>query len=251
MSTKKATRRPRTQWSNEMVKTLIELFPDHRSAFVAEKLKVSIETVRHKAYLLKIRKSRKFHQKGLGGRLAKGTRASPDTEFTKGHKPWNTGTKGLCKPNAGCFKKGRRPANELHDGAIVIRRNRKAKARHKKDYKWIRISKGKWKMYHVYVWQQANGPVPEGYIVIFKDGDTMNCDLKNLQMITRQQHMANTRDSDAFIAKTLAAKGRGVYDKDLAEQLLKHPELIETKRMQLSLNLKIKHHEEINKIDDK
>ncbi len=36
----------------------------------------------------------------------KGKRYSPKTEFKKGHKTWNKGTKGICKPNSGSFKKG-------------------------------------------------------------------------------------------------------------------------------------------------
>jgi hypothetical protein len=35
------------------------------------------------------------------------------------------------------------------------------------------------------VWEAANGPVPEGHTLFFKDGDILNCELANLQLIKR------------------------------------------------------------------
>ncbi len=41
-----------------------------------------------------------------------------------------------------------------------------------------------WKPLHTYVWEQANGPVPEGMIVAAKDGNVRNAVLDNLCLRT-------------------------------------------------------------------
>ena len=38
---------------------------------------------------------------------------------------------------------------------------------------------------HRYVWTQANGKIPRGFVVNFIDGNFMNCDLSNLRLKTR------------------------------------------------------------------
>ncbi len=86
------------------------------------------------------------------------------------------------------FKKGNLPKNTLHDGKVTIRKDSKGNK-----YKWIRLSLGKWKMLHVKIWEDEHGPLPEGTIVVFKDGNSMNCVLENLEHRTKAEHMmANT-----------------------------------------------------------
>ena len=36
---------------------------------------------------------------------------------------------------------------------------------------------------HRFIWQQANGPIPKGYKIYFKDGDRSNCKLENLDIV--------------------------------------------------------------------
>lgn len=37
-----------------------------------------------------------------------------------------------------------------------------------------------------WVWEQENGPIPEGHVVVHLDGDTMNCELENLECVPRR-----------------------------------------------------------------
>ena len=41
------------------------------------------------------------------------------------------------------------------------------------------MPKGRW------VWEQANGPIPDGHVVAYVDGDPSNCDLDNLECVLR------------------------------------------------------------------
>ena len=39
------------------------------------------------------------------------------------------------------------------------------------------------------MWEAANGPVPEGLFVVFKDRNKTNLTLENLELIDRHEHM--------------------------------------------------------------
>lgn len=105
--------------------------------------------------------------------------------FKPGMKPWN---KGIIKPYVGGeatrFKKGNLPHNTKFDGAIRIQPDKSGRS-----YKYIRISKGNWMPLHRYIWMQVYGD-PASNIVRFKDGNTMNCDIENLTLISRGQNAA-------------------------------------------------------------
>ena len=110
--------------------------------------------------------------------------------FEKGRKPWNTGTKGqgLTGANPGSFKKGTVPQNRRAVGAERIDS--------KDGFVLVKIAERdpytgfstRFKHKHVYTWEKEHGPVPDGYVVAFKDGDKNNCeDIDNLMIITRAE----------------------------------------------------------------
>ena len=51
---------------------------------------------------------------------------------------------------------------------------------------------GKWhaKTMHRWVWEEAHGPIPLGYVIHHKDGNKKNNALDNLEMLTREEHNA-------------------------------------------------------------
>ncbi|TDO68766.1 HNH endonuclease [Flavobacterium chryseum] len=119
-----------------------------------------------------------------------------DSAFKKGHIPENKGLKQIdyMTPEAienskkTWFQKGHLPHNTAEkDGEIRIRYSHKKRGY--PPYKWIRISLGKWQMLHVFNWEKVNGKVPEGHIIIFKDKNTLNTEIRNLEMITFVENM--------------------------------------------------------------
>jgi len=46
-----------------------------------------------------------------------------------------------------------------------------------------------WKKKHIWVWEQAHGPVPDGYIIVFLDGNSLNCNLENLCLANDREYM--------------------------------------------------------------
>lgn len=129
---------------------------------------------------------------------------SPNTgRYEKGHVPFNKGkhikTTGRMAETQ--FKKGHIPKNHKPVGYISIRHDKC-----RKDYQYIKVAEpNKWKMLHVKVWEDHNGAVPDGYMVTFVDGDTMNCDIDNLILISRQQNLVRNQ------------YGLEAYDQDSAE----------------------------------
>ena len=43
-----------------------------------------------------------------------------------------------------------------------------------------------WKPKHRVIWEQENGKIPQGYVVMFKDGDKLNTDIDTLMLVSRK-----------------------------------------------------------------
>jgi hypothetical protein len=173
-----------------------------------------------------------------------------DSRLKKGNTPPNKGKKqrdymtpeAIAKTAGTRFKKGEPNHNTLYDGCITIRHEHPDR-KGGRPYKYIRLSKGVWKQLHIYNWESANGPVPEGYILVAKDNDPLNCEPDNWELITHGDNMKRNSGSaqltDGMVAFYMSVKGRKP-DRELQQELLKHPELIELKREQLLLKRQIR-----------
>lgn len=166
------------------------------------------------------------------------------SQIKPGNIPPNKGKKmtdymsaeAIAKTAATRFKKGTIPPNTYeNDGVITIRKDKRTG----RAYKYIRLSKGKWREYHLHLWEQQNGPLPKGHCLWFRDRDTMNVDLANLELITRKDNrLRNTgwnNLNDQFIASTIAWR-----DKEAQADIMNHPELIDLKRKEILLSRAIK-----------
>jgi len=107
--------------------------------------------------------------------------------FETGLLPWNTGTKGVMKANCGNFKPGNAPPNRKPLGTQRICS--------KDGFILIKIAETdphtgfatRYKHKHVWIWEQANGPVPDGHVVAFCDGNKLKCEIENLMLVTRAE----------------------------------------------------------------
>jgi len=174
----------RHYWTAKEVEILNDLYADLPTANIAHFLQLDIKIVYHKANAIGLKKSTEYLNSSYSGRMTV-ERRNKETQFKKGMTPWNKGLKGV---NIGGretqFKKGQKPHNTKYDGAISIRNDSSGTG-----YKHIRVSEGRWELLQRQVWEQHNGPIPEGMIIAFKNGDSMNCEIDNLTMITREENM--------------------------------------------------------------
>lgn len=161
------------------------------------------------------------------------------TQFRKGRASWNRGIKGIHLSPSTEFKKGHQPTSTKHDGAITVRN------RNQTPYQYIRISKCNWMLLHRKVWEDANGPIPRGHVIRFRNGNTLDVRLENLECISRSEHAMRNQnrekarktlvDSDAYIISRMAPR-----DKHLQEKLRHFPHLVELKKEQLKLKRAIR-----------
>jgi hypothetical protein len=111
--------------------------------------------------------------------------------------------------------------------------------------KLIKI-KGGFKKLALVNYEKHIGHIPSGLLVIMKDGNPLNCNPKNLTLITREEQSSKMHMADRSIAFMLSMKKeqgtRGSIRKDekLFNEILKHPEIIELKRAQYLLKRSIK-----------
>lgn len=108
--------------------------------------------------------------------------------FDKGHEPWTKGKhwaeymseESQANSRRTCYEHAHIPDNLLPVGSIRKTKDgyliKKVKER---GYQWER-----WKLLHRLVWEENNGPIPEGYIVGFRDGNKENCEPDNLVLMT-------------------------------------------------------------------
>lgn len=118
--------------------------------------------------------------------------------FKKGSVPYNKGKKlPNMAPNDGQFKKGNKPPNYLPVGTI----NTTTDGYLKKKIADPNV----WKLLHVELWEEYNGPVPDGHVIIFLDGDKSNVTLSNLACVTKsdmaQLNLNRLLQSGAEVAK--------------------------------------------------
>lgn len=117
--------------------------------------------------------------------------------YQKGHPP---GTKGktieeickydpekLARVRSGQFKKNHIPHNHVPVGTVTVVQGDKLIKVRETGEQWER-----WRYLSRVVWEEHNGPIPEGMCISFKDGDNMNCDISNLMMINRSESAAMT-----------------------------------------------------------
>ena len=106
-------------------------------------------------------------------------------KFAKGHKTWNKGIspKEYCSKEALAnmaktqFKPGNRPHKWRPVGSERVNCD---------GYIEVKVGEPKvWKLKHRLVWEQAHGPVPDGMIIMFRDGNRQNTDLDNLVLVSR------------------------------------------------------------------
>jgi hypothetical protein len=163
-----------------------ERYPFEPTKKIADDLGLSESSVYNKAWSMGIKKdpvylrSTQFPAGYLGGKA---------TQFQKGSVPANKGQKmskdvyEKAKPTM--FKKGSKPMNTQPIGTIHQRKDTGGKM-----YQYIKLSDCNWQLLNRYTWEQHNGPIPKGMVVVYKDGNYMNNDINNLLMITKKENMA-------------------------------------------------------------
>jgi hypothetical protein len=196
----------RKLWTDAERAYLREHFPHRQSQVVADEMGRSLKSVRAYANLLDLHKTQAFYDDpNLSGRLSSSVVRDNNMRFKKGQTGFNKGKKqheymsaeAIERCKKGQFKKGNIPPNtsKYGDGAITVRKT------HGVPYNFIRVSLGKWIQLAHFNWAQVNSEVPKDMVLRHIDGNTLNDDISNLELITLVENMR--RNSIANIPEEL------------------------------------------------
>ncbi|MDO6747169.1 HNH endonuclease signature motif containing protein [Gilvimarinus sp. 1_MG-2023] len=182
----------RRYWTDAEREYLRNNFPNNTTQSIADKLGRSYRSVSSQAKLMGIKKTPEFLASDACCRLRSDSTIGKETQFKPGQSAWNKG-KNFSPGGRSVetrFKPGQKPINYMPIGSERITKDGLVQ---------VKITDTgypptDWKSKHKVVWELNNGPLPEGHIVIFKDGNNRNFAPDNLEAITRSENMRrNTR----------------------------------------------------------
>lgn len=88
---------------------------------------------------------------------------------------------GIAKSSRTRFKKGQSSLNRRPVGSERVNVD---------GYIEVKIAEpNRWRQKQRVVWEAAHGPVDQDHVVTFRDGNKLNCELDNLYVITRAEHL--------------------------------------------------------------
>lgn len=174
-----------TQWELDY---LTQHYATRTCADIAQWVHHSPRAVQKKAFNLGLRKSKDFKaERRKVGQFRKGRRP-----FNKG-KQWadfmsEEGRRNSAKTQ---FKPGKVNPHSPTLRPVGYECVRTEKGR---KYIWIKPEGRRMMPKHRWLWEQAHGAIPKGYNVQFKDGNTLNCVLDNLYLISRAKQVRKNFD---------------------------------------------------------
>lgn len=180
------------QWSRADDALIRQWYPHDRTAAIAEMLGCSVASIYNRAHKLGLHKSAAYLASPAACRT--NGRQGIGSRFPKGHVPMN---KGLRRPGWGPgrmketqFKRGERRgvAVELYK-PIGTERVSKDGYMERKVNDWMPLQR-RWRAVHLLLWEAANGPLPKGHAIAFRNGDKTDIRLDNLECIPRAELMA-------------------------------------------------------------
>ncbi len=203
-------------FTDEEFETIKALYADHTAEDIAKRLGRSKGSIYGIAQKLGLKTDMEFIREC--GRESSQHPKAIANRFSKGHVPVNKGIKMPESWSPGRmsetqFKKGQKPhtwkpgighERISRDGYIEIKVN---DSHHH----------GNFRLKHRVVWEKHNGPVPKGHCIAFRDTNRQNCDIENLELITRAElvrrnHHSNLPPEVKELIYTLAGFRRRLND---------------------------------------
>lgn len=181
----------RHYWTKEEEEVLCEKYPHVPTKEISELLGVEYLRVYDKARRMGLKKSDAYLQSMKSGRLKKNDTRGKANRFKKGNIPWNKGKRFNAGENAKQrrFRRGELNgrAKELYKplGHERVNKNGILERKIKSDGP----SSQRWKSVHRMIFEEHNGPIPDGHIVVFIDGNRRNFDICNLECISKKENM--------------------------------------------------------------
>jgi hypothetical protein len=178
----------RRTYTQEQLDQIRQRYPNEETKVISESMGIKVASIYNLAYKLGLKKTEEYFMTPESGRLMKGTRNGIAGEFKKGNVPHNKGKKmpaelyAKCRPTM--FQKGSIPSNLKPIGYLSVRPDKTGR-----EYVHIKVDSQTWNLYHRVLWEQEHGPIPAKMKIVFINGNTLDCRLDNLKMVTYQEAM--------------------------------------------------------------
>ncbi|MEJ1487194.1 MAG: HNH endonuclease signature motif containing protein [Candidatus Sedimenticola sp. (ex Thyasira tokunagai)] len=178
----------RKDWTAEEEAELKRDYPETPTKELAKQLSCTEQAVYSKASSLGLHKSEAYFTNQNAGRMKKGDERGAGSRFRKGNRPHNAGKKGWQAGGRSTdtqFKKGKKPhtwkpiGSERVTTEGYMQRKMTDTGYPPKD--WVAI--------HTLLWEEHNGPIPKGHVVVFKNGNKLDVRIDNLELISRTELM--------------------------------------------------------------
>jgi hypothetical protein len=181
-------KKARKVWTPEEEKQLKQLYPDSITLGLAILFQCTESQVHRKARALGVAKSAEYLAGPHACSLRRGDGVGKETRFKTGHKPWNTGRKGIRLGGGAVatqFKTGQKPHTWQPIGSERIN----ADGYRQRKMTDTGYPPKDWAMVHILLWEEHHGSVPKGHVIVFKDKNRAHIEIENLECISRVELM--------------------------------------------------------------
>lgn len=160
------------------------LYPTVPSRALCDYLGLTISQLYNRVYHMGVKKNPRI--KYLQNRALR-LNSGMNYRFKPGQQAFNKGkqmnSELYAKVAPTMFKTGHKPSNTREDHATSIRVDKTGR-----QYSYTKIKDGLWVLTHRLVWESIHGAIPKGCVVRFKDGNTMNLHITNLECIPKTEN---------------------------------------------------------------
>lgn len=182
---------PRRFWTQDEEHLLTQLYPSTPMPELMQRFNRLDRAIYSKAKAMGLSRSAEYLASEHACRLRKGDNVGAEHRFKSGQAPWNKGAKGWQAGGRSAetrFARGQvngRAAQLLQPiGAERVTddgiRQRKVRDDGPPQHRW--------KSVHALLWEEVNGPIPAGHLVVFKDRNKQNIQIDNLELISRAEN---------------------------------------------------------------
>lgn len=181
----------RRTWSTEMEGRLREMYATHSGPEIAAEFGMELKQIYYKAQKLGLRKSKEWIAERARRAMDDPNHGANRSRFQKGLQPWNKGTHYTAGGRSAetRFQKGHRGGKAaLLYQPIGTERVSKDGYLERKIHDGLPLQR-RWRAVHLLVWEAANGPLPAGHAVCFRDGNKRNIAIDNLELVPRAELM--------------------------------------------------------------
>lgn len=181
------TKRRKKYWTAAEEQLLTELYGETPMPELIKAFGRAESAIYGKAAGLGLKRSDAYMASEHACRLRRENNPGVGSRFKKGNKSWNKGVSFTAGGRSGetRFTPGTMPHNNVPVGTERVTDDGIRQRKVRDDGPAHR----RWKSVHSLLWEEVNGEIPAGHLVVFRDRNTQHIEIDNLELVTRAENM--------------------------------------------------------------